>query len=159
MTETHKIIAALVLAAIAAFGVPASPEAKPAPAPVVVPSADMQAAVADVHKALLHANAVDRALWAEVWAKSAKVVAGDAVETEVIFSDTRALRTYNVIALRIAWRRLGGNVAGKYPGLSEATEKAFVGVLGTDVKPVTPELRQRYVDLCNALSWCGAGKG
>jgi len=159
MTDTHKIILALVLAAVAAFGVPASPETKPAPTPVVVPSADMQTAVADVHRIMLKASVVDRALWAEVWAKAAKTVSGDATDTEVVFTDTRALRLFNTVALRIAWRRLGDNAAGKYPGLSEATEKAFSGVLGLDVRPVTPELRQRYVDLCNALSWCGAGKG
>ena len=159
MTDTHKIIAALVLAAVAAFGVPASPETKPAPTPVVEPCVDMKIAVAAVHRVMSRASVVDRALWAEVWAKAAKTVNGDATDTEVVFTDTRALRLFNMVALRIAWRRLGDNAAGKYPGLSEATEKAFSGVLGLDVRPVTPELRQRYVDLCNALSWCGAGKG
>lgn len=159
MTDTHKIILSLVLAAVAAFGVPASPEAKPAPSPIVAPSVDMQTAVADVHRIMSRASVVDRALWAEVWAKAAKTVNGDATDTEFVFSDTRALRLFNMVALRIAWRRLGDNAAGKYPGLSEATEKAFSGVLGLDVRPVTPELRRQYVDLCNALSWCGAGKG
>jgi hypothetical protein len=159
VTETHKILLSLVLAAVAAFGVPAQPETKPAPTPVVIPSAEMQTAVADVHKVMSRASVVDRALWAEVWAKAAKTVNGDATDTEVVFSDTRSLRLFNVVALRIAWRRLGDNAAGKYPGLSEATEKAFAGVLGLDVRPVTPELRRQYVELCNALSWCGAGKG
>jgi hypothetical protein len=159
MTETHKILLALVLAAVAAFGVPASPETKPAPTPIVEPSVDMKIAVAAVHRVMSRGSVVDRALWAEVWAKAAKTVNGDATDTEVVFTDTRSLRLFNTVALRIAWRRLGDNAAGKYPGLSEATEKAFSGVLGLDVRPVTPELRQSYVDLCNALSWCGAGKG
>jgi len=159
MTDTHKILLALLLAAVAAFGVPASQETKPAPTPIVEPSVDMKIAVAAVHRVMSRASVVDRALWAEVWAKAAKTVSGDATDTEVVFTDTRALRLFNMVALRIAWRRLGDNAAGKYPGLSEATEKAFSGVLGLDVRPVTPELRQRYVDLCNALSWCGAGKG
>lgn len=159
MTDTHKIILALVLAAVAAFGVPASQETKPAPTPIVEPSVDMKIAVAAVHRVMLRASVVDRALWAEVWAKAAKTVNGDATDTEVVFTDTRSLRLFNTVALRIAWRRLGDNAAGKYPGLSEATEKAFSSVLGLDVRPVTPELRQSYVDLCNALSWCGAGKG
>ena len=159
MTETHKILLSLVLAAVAAFGVPASPETKPAPTPVVIPSAAMQTAVADVHRIMSRASVIDRALWAEVWAKAAKTVNGDATDAEVVFTDTRSLRLFNMVALRISWRRLGDNTAGKYPGLSEATEKAFLVVLGLDVRPVTPELRRQYVDLCNALSWCGAGKG
>ena len=159
MTDTHKILLALVLAAVAAFGVPASPEAKPAPSPIVEPSVDMKIAVAAVHRVMSRASVIDRALWAEVWAKAAKTVNGDATDTEVVFTDTRSLRLFNMVALRIAWRRLGDNAAGKYPKLSEDTEKAFSGVLGLEVRPVTSELRQQYVDLCNALSWCGAGKG
>ena len=159
MTDLHKILLALVLAAVAAFGVPASPEAKPAPSPIVEPSVDMKIAVAAVHRVMSRASVIDRALWAEVWAKAAKTVNGDATDTEVVFTDTRSLRLFNMVALRIAWRRLGDNAAGKYPKLSEDTEKAFSGVLGLEVRPVTSELRQQYVDLCNALSWCGAGKG
>jgi hypothetical protein len=159
VTDLHKILLALVLAAVAAFGVPASPEAKPAPSPIVEPSVDMKIAVAAVHRVMSRASVIDRALWAEVWAKAAKTVNGDATDTEVVFTDTRSLRLFNMVALRIAWRRLGDNAAGKYPKLSEDTEKAFSGVLGLEVRPVTSELRQQYVDLCNALSWCGAGKG
>jgi hypothetical protein len=41
VTETHKILLSLVLAAVAAFGVPASPDTKPAPSPIVAPSVEM----------------------------------------------------------------------------------------------------------------------
>lgn len=151
----------LALAYVAAFGVPSLPHYSPAVPEVVVstPSEKLQAAVADVHKALAGANPVDRAVWAQLWSKAGKVVAGDATDTEIVFSDTRALRAYNVLALRIGWRRLGDNAQGKYPGLAEATERAFATILGTDVQPVTPELRAAYVELSNALAWCGAGRG
>ena len=152
-----------VLAYVAMFGVPRLPAVNPnhdVPKVVVpVPSETMQKAVADVHKALASANPVDRAVWAQLWATAGKVVHGDATDTEVVFTDTRALRAYNIIALRIGWRRLGENAQGKYPGLGEATERAFAAVLGTDVQAVTPELRSRYEELCNALAWCGAGRG
>ena len=158
----HVLLAG-VLAWIAMFGVPRLPAVNPAPSVpqvvVPVPSDAMQKAVAGVHAALASANPVDRAMWGQLWAKAAMVVAGDATGTEVVFADTRALRAYNVLALRIGWRRLGGQAAGKFPGLGEAVEHAFAAVLGTDVQTVTPELRQRYVDLCNALAWCGAGRG
>lgn len=151
----------LALAYVAAFGVPSLPAHSPAVPEVVVstPSEKLQAAVADVHAALKGANPVDRAMWAQLWTKAGKVVAGDATDTEVVFTDTRALRAYNVLAIRIGWRRLGENAKGKYPGLAEATERAFAAVVGTDVQPVTPELRAAYVELTNALAWCGAGRG
>lgn len=158
----HVALAGL-LAWVAMFGVPRLPAVNPSPvAPVIVvptPSLAMQAAVAGVHQALANANPVDRAKWGDLWTKAGKVVAGDATDTEVVFSDTRALRAYTVLALRIGWRRLGDNAQGKYPGLAEATERAFAAVLGADVVPVTPELRARYVELCDALAWCGAGMG
>jgi len=151
----------LALAYVAAFGVPALPQLSPAVPEVVVstPSDRLKTAVSDVHKALKGANPVDRAVWAQLWTKASRVVAGDATDTEIVFTDTRSLRAYNVLALRIGWRRLGDNAAGKYPGLAEATERAFATVLGTDVQPVTPELRAAYVELSNALAWCGAGRG
>jgi hypothetical protein len=154
---------AVALAYVAAFGVPRLPAVNIAPeVPALVvptPSPAMQTAVADVHKALAGANPVDRAVWAQLWTKAGVVVAGDATDTEIVFTDTRSLRAYTVLAIRIGWRRLGENAAGKYAGLNEATERAFSGVLGIDVQPVTPELRARYIELCNALAWCGAGRG
>jgi len=151
----------LALAYVAAFGIPEMPQLSPAVPEVVVstPSEKLQAAVADVHKALRGANPVDRAVWSQLWSKAGKVVAGDATDTEIVFTDTRSLRAYNVLALRIGWRRLGENAAGKYPSLAEATERAFATVLGTDVQPVTPQLRAAHVELCNALAWCGARRG
>jgi hypothetical protein len=154
---------AFALAYVAAFGVPRLPAVNGVPeVPALVvptPSPAMQTAVADVHKALAGANPVDRAVWAQLWTKAGVVVAGDATDTEIVFTDTRSLRAYTVLAIRIGWRRLGENAAGKYAGLNEATERAFSGVLGIDVQPVTPELRARYIELCNALAWCGAGRG
>jgi hypothetical protein len=151
-----------VLAWVAMFGVPRLPAVRPADVPEVVvpvPSENMQKIVADVHQALAKANPVDRAEWGRLWQRAGVVVAGDATDTEVVFTDTRSLRAYNILAMRIGWRRLGANAKGKYPGLGEATERAFQSVLGLDVQPVTPELRARYVELCNALAWCGAGRG
>jgi len=152
---------AAALAWIAAFGLPVLPSGTATVPQVVVnvPTPSMQQAVADVHKALAGANPVDRAVWAHLWTKAGAVVEGDATDSEVVFTDTRSLRAYNVLALRLGWRRLGGNAQGKYPGLGEATERAFAAVLGADVQPVTADLRARYVELCNALAWCGAGRG
>jgi len=151
-----------VLAYIAMFGIHRLPAVTPETVPEVVvpvPSPSMQQAVADVHAALAKANPVDRAEWGRLWQRAGVVVAGDATDTEIVFTDTRSLRLFNILAMRIGWRRLGENAKGKYPGLGEATERAFGAILGLDVQPVTPELRAKYVELCNALAWCGAGRG
>jgi len=126
---------------------------------VETPSADMQAKVAPILTILKTANGVDRAIWASVWDKAASTVAGDASAPEIAFTDTRSLRGFTVLALDIAWRRLGGNMAGKYPGLREATEKALSDVVGLDVMPVTADLRARYAEVARAIAWAGTGKG
>jgi hypothetical protein len=122
-------------------------------------SDEMKTKVADVAKALRSASPAERAIWASVWEKAAVVVAGDAVTTEVIFTDTRSLRGFTVLSLDIAWRRLGGVKPGQYPGLREGVEKAMGDVVGLDVKPVTPDMRRAYAEACRAIAWAGYGNG
>ena len=117
--------------------------------------------IAAVAKALKQASAVDRALWAEVWEKASKVVAGDATEQEVVFTDTKSLRMFTVICLDLAWHRVGGNEPGKYAGLRDAVE-AFLAdptVLGKDDVAVTPELRKAYVNATKAIAYAGINRG
>jgi len=152
--------AALLLAA--AYGkvpLPVMPSQVAPTVSVETPSVEMIAAVAPVAKALRTATPIDRALWASIWEKSAKVVNGDATTTEVVFTDTRSLRAYNIIALRLAWVRMGGNPTGKYPGLAEAAERFLSDTIGMDVMPVTPELRAKVVEAYKALAWAGIGGG
>jgi hypothetical protein len=104
------------------------------------------------------ASHFDRLLWSEVWTKVGKIVNSES-ETEIVFSDTRSLRQLSVISLGIAWKRLADIKKDKYKGLGEATEKVFVEAIGLDVRPVTPELRKKFVETCTALAWCGAGRG
>ena len=158
MTTGWRLALAFVLGCVAAAGMP-----QPKPA---VPTFDlsdvsdtMKTKVADVAKALRSASPAERAIWASVWEKAAVVVAGDAVTTEVIFTDTRSLRGFTVLSLDIAWRRLGGVKAGQYPGLREAVEKAMGDIVGLDVKPVTPDLRRAYGEACRAVAWAGIGNG
>lgn len=149
--------AALILAA--AWGKVPMPSWHLAPvAPIAFPSVDspsdtMKTNVLPVADAFRSAPMSDRLLWAQLWNKAAVVVDGDAVMTEVVFTDTRSLRAFVVLALDIGWRRIGGNQAGKYSGLREATELAFSNVIGKDVVPVTPELRKQFAELCRALAW------
>ena len=158
MSIGTRLAIAFVLGLIAAVGVPQPKQAAPA---FVIDgvSDDMKTKVADVARALKAASPAERAIWASVWEKAAVVVAGDAVTTEVVFTDTRSLRGFTVLSLDIAWRRLGGVKAGQYPGLREAVEKAMTGVVGLDVKPVDAELRRAYGEACRAIAWAGYGNG
>ena len=154
-------IAAAGLLIAAAWGkvpLPALPAA-PARVSVETPSAEMQTLVQPIADAMRGASAVDRALWAEVWTKAAVVAAGDAVTTEVVFTDTRSLRAFTALAIDIGWRRIGGHVPGSNEPLRTAVEAAYGAAVGTDVVPVTSDVRARYVAFCRAVAWAGVGKG
>jgi hypothetical protein len=159
MSVRTRIVVAIVLGYVAAFGVPSLPSLPRVAVSVTDPSPEMKAKVAGIAAALRSASPVDRAVWASTWEKSAIVVAGDAVTTEIVFSDTRSLRQFTVLALDIAWRRLAGNQPGKYAGLREATEAVLLDVVGKEVVPVTPDMRRAYSDAARAIAWAGVNGG
>ena len=159
MSVRTRIVVAIVLGYVAAFGVPSLPSLPRVAVSVTDPSPEMKAKVAPVATALRSASPVDRAVWASTWEKAAIVVAGDAVTTEIVFSDTRSLRQFTVLALDIAWRRLAGNQPGKYAGLREATEAVLLEVVGKEVLPVTPDMRRAYSDAAKAIAWAGIHGG
>ena len=159
MSVRTRIVVAIVLGYVAAFGVPSLPSLPRVAVSVTDPSPEMKAKVAGIAAALRSASPVDRAVWASVWEKAAIVVAGDAVTTEIAFTDTRALRQFTVLALDIAWRRLAGNQPGKYAGLREATEAVLLEVVGKEVVPVTPDMRRAYSDAAKAIAWAGVNGG
>lgn len=157
-----RILAGIALAYLAVFGLPVKlslPSLPPVAVTVTEPSPEMKTKVSGVAEALRSASPVDRALWAATWEKAAIVVSGDAVSPEVAFTDTRSLRQFTVLALDIAWRRLGGNKAGKYAGLREAVESVLGETVGNEVVPVTPELRRVYSDAARAIAWAGMNQG
>ena len=157
MTPTVRVAIAAGLLYFAAHGLPTA-TLETATIEIQKPSAEMIKAVADVDRIMRGASHFDRLLWSEVWTKVGKIVNSE-TDTEIVFSDTRSLRQLSVISLGIAWKRLADIKKDKYEGLGEATERVFVEAIGLDVKPVTPELRKKFVDTCTALAWCGAGRG
>jgi hypothetical protein len=157
MTTGWRLAIAFALGCVAAFGVP-QPRVT-LPTFVVEDVSDaMKTKVGDVARALRSASPAERAIWASVWEKAGVVVSSPEGEP-VIFTDTRSLRGFTVLALDIAWRRLGGVKAGQYPGLREGVEKALGEIVGLEVKPVTPELRRAYAEACRAIAWAGIGNG
>ena len=157
MTPTVRVAIAAGLMYFAVHGLPTA-TLETATIEIQKPSAEMIKAVADVDRIMRGASHFDRLLWSEVWTKVGKIVNSE-TDTEIVFSDTRSLRQLSVISLGIAWKRLADIKKDKYEGLGEATERVFVEAIGLDVRPVTPELRAKFVETCNALAWCGAGRG
>ncbi len=157
MTPTVRVAIAAGLIYFAVYGLPTATVGT-ATIELQKPSAEMLQATADVDRIMRSASHFDRLLWSEVWVKVARIINSE-TDTEVVFTDTRSLRQFNLIAFQIAWKRLGDNKKDKYLGLGEATERVFAEAIGLDVKPVTPELRAKFVETCTALAWCGAGRG
>jgi hypothetical protein len=149
----------LIAAAWGKVPLPSLPEGKVPTIVVETPSVEMQAVVAPVAAAMASMPAGDRLLWAQTWTKAGVVVAGDAVTTAVVFSDTRSLQGFTALAMDIAWRRIGQHVPGSNEPLRQAVELAYAQVLGKDVVPVTADMRARYVELAKAIAWAGQNKG
>jgi hypothetical protein len=141
---------AIILAYVAAFGVPKSVQpVLPVPS-ISTPSSTMRAAVADVTAAMRQATPDDRNLFADVWLKAARGLDGEA--DQQLVPDTRVLREYARIAATVGWKRIGG-LSGKYAGLDAACNSAFGSVIGLDIKPVDGKLREQFAQLCEALAW------
>ena len=141
---------AIILAYVAAFGVP-KPVQPTVPVPSIsTPSSTMRAAVADVTAAMRQATAADRALFCDVWIKTGQGLDGEA-ELQLV-PDTRVLRDYARTAAVVGWKRIGG-ASGKYAGLDNACNAAFASVIGLDIKPVDAKLRDQFGELCEALAW------
>ncbi len=96
-------IAAALLIVAAAWGkipLPSLPSAPAIPAVTIeTPSSAMQSTVRPIADVLKAAPIGDRMLWANLWSKAATVVAGDELGTEVVITDTRALRMFTTLAL------------------------------------------------------------
>ena len=154
-------IAAACLLIAAAWGKVPLPSLPTAAERVTVdtPSDAMQRLVTPVADALKGLPMGDRMLWAQTWSKAATVVAGEAVTTEVVFTDTRSLQGFTRLAVDIAWRRIGRHEPGSNEKLRTAVEGVYAAVLGSDVGPVTSDVRGKYVEMAKAIAWAGVGGG
>ena len=149
----------LIAAAWGKIPLPSLPTAPSVTVVVETPTVEMQRLVTPVAEAMRSMPAGDRMLWARTWNKAAIVVAGDAVTTEVVFTDTRSLRGFTVLALDIAWRRIGQHAPGSNEPLRAAVEAAYGQAIGTEVVPVTADLRARYGAFAKAVAWAGVNGG
>ena len=156
-------IAAAVLILVAAWGkipLPSLPSSPAVPAVTIdTPSSAMQSTVRPIADVLKAAPMGDRLLWANLWSKAATVVAGDELGTEVVITDTRALRMFTTLALDIGWRRIGDHKPGSYAGLRQAVEKAMSDTLGLEARPIDAETRAKVVELYRGIAWAGMAGG
>ena len=154
-------IAAACLLIAAAWGKVPLPSLPTAAERVTVdtPSDAMQRLVTPVADALRGLPMGDRMLWAQTWSKAATVVAGESVTTEVVFTDTRSIQGFTRLAVDIAWRRIGRHEPGSNEKLRTAVEGVYAAVLGSDVVPVTSDVRAKYVEMARAIAWAGVGGG
>lgn len=112
----------------------------PGPAPGDVPSAEMQELVKFVVP-------IEDNLLSQFYGDFADVIARD---SEIIKS-TDSIRTANMRAGQLMFQKT--DMKGKYPGLADNVDAAIIGAIGKQNIALTPELRQRAVDVFKALSW------
>jgi hypothetical protein len=150
-------LAAAGLIVAAAWGKIPVPEFE-LPTPTVTvptPTAEMQRLVEPVAQALAGLPADKKALWAATWSKAALVVKAEGTSSVEVFTDTPSLRMFTLVALDVAWRRLGDARPGSVDGLREAVETALRSAMGLDAVPVTPEMRASYAEVAEAIAWAG----
>ena len=157
-----RTIAGLALLYVAVAGlpqidIPSLPLPQPTPdAPdIKEPSKMLQERVAGVAKICEQMDAFDRLVWMSTWQEAAEIVAGDSDTASVEFQNTLGMRVWQESVFDIAWRRLA-KANGKYRGLGEAVEQAFVDTFGTEVRPVNDDMLEEICDLYEALAWAGA---
>jgi hypothetical protein len=154
-----RILAAIGILYVAFNGLPdiELPEISPSrPAtPVKEPSMEMQDAVAGVAEIAKTMTAFDRMVWMATWEDMSSIVDGADPDVSVDFDNTLALKFFVDSAFKVAWNRLA-NASGKYAGLGDAVEQAFMDTIGNEVEPWTDYIREDAVDLFDALAWAGA---
>lgn len=94
--------------------------------------------------------AKDRQYLASLYDAMAFVLIRDGKREDPIISTTDRFVVFHAGTLRLAVDRAA---VGKYPGLGEAIDQAFVSAVGADQKALSEADRSRLVAACNALAW------
>lgn len=136
---------AIAFLAYAMLGVNASGDGGMTP-----PSAPYAAAVAEAKSVAASMSQGDRQILAGLFMGLSRAIKADAASPAPVIATTDKLRAFNVASLNFVWRGYGENMAGKYPGLSAAVEKAISSTLGNEVKTLEVD---KAVETMEALSW------
>ncbi len=154
---TFRVIVSVVLLAVGVFGIPSIPTTVTTIS-VREPSSEMKTAVQPVVRVVKDMSPLDRLWLQNVYLNCARVVAADGIVDEPTVTTTSGLRAVHVAVLAFIWKGMANNAPGKYRGLSEAIDGVLAEVIGDESQQLTPEKRQKAVDLYEAIAWAGLGK-
>lgn len=148
------MLARIISAAFLVWFVFLNGENKPAPQPDPTPVPRMLEEVRPVAEIMRNAGIMDRLIFASVLEQCADAAEDKLADVKVTFDNTLGLQVFTEQALRVAWARIA-DASGKYPGLNDTVEGLMADTLGTEIKPITPEILRDYADLCRALAYAG----
>jgi hypothetical protein len=152
-----RTVVSLALLAFALIGVPKS-RTPDVLASISEPTQEMKAVVKPVAKVVQSMSITDRLWLQSIYMNCARVVAADGIVEEPVVTSTEGLRAVHVAVLAFIWKGMAGNSPEKYPGLATAIDEALNSVVSGDSRQLTPELRQKAVDIYTAIAWAGLGK-
>ena len=92
----------------------------------------------------------DRVYLSAFYSAMAYVIRRDASLTPPVITSNEAFAELHAGSLRFA---IDADEVGKYPKLGRQIDAAFIGAVGTDIVPMTDELRDKLVAVCEALAW------
>lgn len=153
-----KTAISLALLAFAMLGLPRPRPTADALGTITEPSQDMKVAVRPVAKVVSSMSPIDRLWLQQIYINCARVVAADGIVEEPVVTTTDGLRAIHVAVLAFIWKGMADNSPEKYPGLATAIDEALNSVVSGDSRQLTPELRQKAVDIYTAIAWAGLGK-
>lgn len=152
-----RTILSVALLAVGLFGVPQIPQYRIS-SELAEPSQEMKTAIGPIVKAVSKMSIQDRLWMKGIYENCAKVVEVDGLVEPKTIVTTEGLRAVHVAVLKYIWKGIAENEPGKYPELSAAIDETFNSVIADDVRPMTPELRRKSVELFRAIAWAGLGK-
>jgi hypothetical protein len=151
-------VVAVLLVALAVFGVPNVPSFERHQDSVVEPTKEMKKTVQPVVKVVASMSAIDRLWLKHIYENAATVMDIDAEIGDPVVATTSGLRGFHVAILKFIWAGLAGNPPGKYEDLQEAIDTVMNEVIGDEHKSLTPEMRQKAAEVFRAIAWAGLGK-
>jgi len=114
------------------------------------PEPELMKLAADVGKILPKMTPTDRRYLAHFYDAMAFVLLRDGDREKPIISDTDKFSAFHGGSLRLA---IDKSDVGKYDGLGEAIDMAFIKANGADVLKVDEKVRRNLVVACGVLSW------
>jgi hypothetical protein len=92
----------------------------------------------------------DRLYLSSFYSSMAFVLERDATLTPPVITSNEAFAELHAGSLRFA---IDADEVGKYPKLGRQIDAAFAEAVGEDISPMTDDMRDKLVMVCQALAW------